>query len=171
LTYVNAGLRRPCDGPQDLQRRLSVACPCGGGFPQLTSSMTETSARRCLIAEDQALIGLSLEAYLADAGYEPIGPFATNDEALRSIGETVPDLALLDVLLRDGPCTPLVRELRRRGVPFAIYSGVKPHALPPELEGVPWLEKPAAREELIRALDGLEPNGVVRKDGETGACA
>jgi DNA-binding response OmpR family regulator len=133
--------------------------------------MNGSSTRRCLIAEDQALIGLSLEAYLADAGYDPIGPFATNGEALQSIDGAAPDLALLDVLLRDGPCTPLVRELRRRGVPFAIYSGMKPAAVPPELAGVPWLEKPVAREELIRALDGLKPNGATPKDGETEASA
>jgi DNA-binding response OmpR family regulator len=133
--------------------------------------MNAISTPRCLIAEDQALIGLSLEAYLADAGYDPVGPFASNGEALRSIEEAAPDLALLDVLLRDGPCTPLVRELRRRRVPFAIYSGVKPAAVPPELAGVPWLEKPVAREELIHALDGLKPNGVFPKDGETAAPA
>jgi DNA-binding response OmpR family regulator len=133
--------------------------------------MNESPTRRCLIAEDQALIALSLEAYLADAGYDPVGPFATNGAALRSIEAAPPDLALLDVLLKDGPCTPLVRELRRRGVPFAIYSGVKPPVVPPELAGVPWLEKPVAREELIRALGGLKPNGVGRKDGETDAQA
>jgi DNA-binding response OmpR family regulator len=133
--------------------------------------MNGSSTRRCLIAEDQALIGLSLEAYLADAGFDPVGPFASNGEALRSIEAAAPDLALLDVLLKDGPCTPLVRELRRRGVPFAIYSGMKPAAVPPELAGVPWLEKPVAREELIRALEGLEPNGAPPKDGETTALA
>ena len=133
--------------------------------------MNGASPSRCLIAEDQALIGLSLEAYLAEAGYDPVGPFATNGEALRSIEEAAPDLAILDVLLKDGPCTPLVRELRRRGVPFAIYSGMKPAAVPPELAGVPWLEKPVAREELIRAIEGLKPNGAAPTDGETDASA
>jgi DNA-binding response OmpR family regulator len=133
--------------------------------------MTEPSTRRCLIVEDQALIGLALEAYLEEAGYDPVGPFATNGEALRALEADAPDVAILDVLLKDGPCTPLVRELRRRGVPFAIYSGVRPAAVPPELKGVPWLEKPVAREELIKALDGLKPNGAAREDEETGAPA
>jgi CheY-like chemotaxis protein len=133
--------------------------------------MVEPSPPRCLIAEDQALIALSLEAYLADAGYEPLGPFATNSEALRSLETAVPDVALLDVLLKDGPCTPIVRELRRRGVPFAIYSGVKPAAVPPELADVPWLEKPVAREALIEALGSLSPNGAAPNDGETAASA
>jgi DNA-binding response OmpR family regulator len=133
--------------------------------------MDEAPTTRCLIAEDQALIGMSLEAYLADAGYEPVGPFATNTEALRALESAAPDVALLDVLLKDGPCTPIVRELRRRGVPFAIYSGVKPAALPPELAEVPWLEKPVARDALIKALGALTPGGAPVADGETGASA
>ena len=127
--------------------------------------------QRCLIAEDQALIGLSLEAYLAEAGYEPLGPFATNGEALRSLETGGADLAILDVLLKDGPCTPLVRELRRRGVPFAIYSGIKPATVPPELASVPWLEKPVARQELLKVLEGLAPNGGAPSGGETAASA
>jgi DNA-binding response OmpR family regulator len=129
--------------------------------------MTEPSTQRCLIVEDQALIGLSLEAYLAEAGYDPVGPFATNSEALRAIEADAPDLAILDILLKDGPCTPVVRELRRRGVPFAIYSGVRPVAVPPELKGVPWLEKPVAREALISALGGLKRNGAAPTGRET----
>jgi hypothetical protein len=36
----------------------------------------------CLIAEDQALIGMALEAYLEDVGILVAGPFASCAEAL-----------------------------------------------------------------------------------------
>jgi DNA-binding response OmpR family regulator len=117
--------------------------------------MTQHSPLRCLIVEDQALIGMSLEAYLAEAGFEPVGPFATNAEALRSIEAAPPDLAILDVLLKDGPCTPLIRELRRTRVPFTIYSGMKPAMVPQDLADVPWLEKPVPRQDLIDTLSSL----------------
>ena len=111
--------------------------------------------RHCLIAEDQALIGLALEAYLEEVGFTVEGPFATNADALASLGQRAPELALVDVLLRDGPCLRLVRELRRRGIPFAFYSALKPDPVPPELESVPWLEKPVPREALIQVLQDL----------------
>jgi DNA-binding NtrC family response regulator len=110
----------------------------------MVKSMNAASTVGCLIAEDQALIGMSLEACLADAGYEPLGPFATNSEALRSLEAAVPNVALSDVLLKDSPCTPLLHQLCLRGVLFAIYSGIKPTTVPPEFADAPWLEKPVA---------------------------
>jgi len=56
----------------------------------------------------------------------------------------------LDAILSDGPCLELARELRVRGVPFLIYSGAsefRGHA--PELEGTPWVEKPAPFEVVL----------------------
>jgi len=55
-------------------------------------------------------------------------------------------------VLSDGPCLELARELKRRGVPFMIYSGAdafEEHA--PDLDGVLWLEKPAAVDDVIKA--------------------
>jgi hypothetical protein len=41
-------------------------------------------------------------------------------------------------------------------VPFVVYSGLPPDAnSPPELQGVPWLEKPAPREALLAILEKL----------------
>lgn len=131
-----------------------------------------------MVLEDQALIGMSLEAYLEDAGYRTAGPFPTSVEALAWLEGNTPDVALLDVLLRDGPCTRVVRELRSRRVPFAIYSGLQPGTRAPELEGVPWLEKPLARDELVRVLadlaadrSALEADGAAQSpNADVGPC-
>lgn len=110
----------------------------------------------CLVVEDQALIGLALQVSLEDLGYEVAGPFGRADQALNWLEDRTPDLALLDVLLKDGPCLPVARELRARGVPFAIYSGLKPPSPPaPEFQEVPWLEKPVSRELLATTLSRL----------------
>jgi DNA-binding response OmpR family regulator len=100
---------------------------------------------------------MSLEAYLVDAGYEVIGPFARKAEALRWLENQTPQLALLDVMLTDGSSVDLARELKARGVPFAIYSGLKPDAQTPEFQGVPWLEKPMSRLALKEVLARLVP--------------
>lgn len=109
----------------------------------------------CLIVEDQALIGLSLEAYLEENGYNIAGPFPTNAEALCWLKDHTPELAVLDIILKDGPCLELARLLKSRGVPFAIYSGLKPEGIPPEFEEAPWLEKPVSRVDLARILAEL----------------
>jgi DNA-binding response OmpR family regulator len=112
---------------------------------------------RCLIVEDQALIGMSLEAYLEDAGYDVVGPFMRRAQALAWLEANTPELAVLDVMLPDGSSVDLARELRKRGVPFAIYSGLKPATDTPEFQGVPWLEKPMSRVALKEVLARLLP--------------
>lgn len=109
-----------------------------------------------LVVEDQALIGLSIEAFLEEAGYTVAGPFASNAEALAWLDGERPAAAVLDLGLRDGLSTGLAQELRRRGIGFVVYSG---HAqrpdLAPELHDAPWLRKPVPREDLLRAVDAL----------------
>jgi DNA-binding response OmpR family regulator len=114
---------------------------------------------RCLIVEDQALIGMSLEASLEEAGFDVIGPFGRKAQALSLLDAETPDLALLDIMLPDGSSVELARELKRRGVPFAIYSGLKPETDTPEFQDVIWLEKPVSRRALTDALSQLVPFG------------
>ena len=59
-------------------------------------------------------------------------------------------------MLRDGPATALAEELRRRSIPFVVYSGY-PRALgaPSNLTDVLWLDKPTTREDLLRELLNL----------------
>ena len=111
----------------------------------------------CLIVEDQALIGMSLEAYLEEAGYAVAGPFLRRAQARAWLETNTPDLALLDVMLPDGSSVELARELKDRGVPFAIYSGLKPDGDTPEFRDAPWLEKPVSRRALAETLAQLAP--------------
>src|SRR5918993_4422464 len=82
----------------------------------------------CLVVEDQTIIAMSIEACLEDEGFEV--------ETVTSIAQAqawleqahTPKLATLDFMLKDGPATELAAELRRRGIPFVVYSGY-PRAL------------------------------------------
>lgn len=118
--------------------------------------MPEMNSRVVLVVEDQALIGLSIEAFLIEAGYAVAGPFASNSEALDWLAEGRPAAAVIDLGLKDGLSTRLGEELRRRGIGFVVYSG---HAqrpdLAPELHDAPWLRKPVPREDLLRAVEAL----------------
>jgi len=132
------------------------------GMTAAVSQRTSASARsrpRCLIVEDEVLIALSIEGYLEDLGYEAEGPFTAGAAALSWLETHTPQAAILDYSLADGACNKLARELRQRGIPFVIYSGYQPNAdLPEEVRGMPWLEKPCRREDLLQALRSvLEP--------------
>lgn len=120
----------------------------------------EQAARPCcLIAEDQALIGMSLEAYLDDMGFVVAGPFTTQRQALAWLATNVPDLAILDYKLGEGTCADIARELNRRGVPVIVYSGTpRGIDLPPELQAACWLEKPAPRSALLEVVTKLLPD-------------
>jgi DNA-binding NtrC family response regulator len=111
----------------------------------------------CLIVEDQALLGLSLEAYLAEMGLDICGPLASAAEALGWLATNRPAVAILDHALKDGRCTTLVRTLEERGIPFVIYSGHRRSIAPPELQHVPWINKPCDREVLLAALIRAAP--------------
>jgi DNA-binding NtrC family response regulator len=110
----------------------------------------------CMIVEDQVLIGMSIEASLEEAGFAVAGLFMSCAQALEWLEHNSPDLAVLDFMVKDGTSLQIARELKNRGVPFTIYSGLPPKAeCPPELCGAPWLEKPASRETLARTLARL----------------
>ena len=119
--------------------------------------LSTASSPCCLVVEDEALIAMTLESTLEESGFRVAGPFTRNSAALAWLEAHTPDLALLDVLLKDGPCTSVVRVLQRRNVPFAIYSGLRPGSRPPELATVRWLEKPVSRDDLASALMEIAP--------------
>ena len=120
---------------------------------------------RCMIVEDQALIGMSLEAFLEDAGFEVAVVFMSNAQALQWLEGDLPDIAVLDVMIKDGTSVAVARVLKRLGVPFIVYSGLPPKTeCPIELQDVPWLEKPVSRETLVGVLDGLTDPAEARID-------
>ena len=120
----------------------------------------------CVIVDVQGLIGMSLEAFLEDDGFLVAGPFLSCADALRWLEHNTPEVALLDVSLSDGTSSPITHELKGRNTPFAVYSGLPfTRNLPDELQGVPWLEKPAPREELTATIASLGEQMLERRIG------
>jgi two-component system, response regulator PdtaR len=76
-----------------------------------------------LIAEDEFLLGLLLSEFLLEAGHTVLGPAMTAAEALGLARATPPDLALVDIELRDGRSgIALAESLGRTGVPSIFVS-------------------------------------------------
>jgi len=112
--------------------------------------------RRVLVAEDEALISVILSGDLRDEGYLIAGPFSRGQDALAWLADDTPDLAIIDYMLRDGPCTRLTQALRERGVPFVIFSGyARDLDTENEFADAPWFDKPASLDALLDALARL----------------
>ena len=117
--------------------------------------MFDWSVRRgtILLLEDEALIAVALQTDLEEAGYTVAGPFLTCAGALEWLTNHRPEMAILDTVLKDGPCKEVALALTRQGVPFLIYSGHREdfNTLP-EIASATWIEKPATTEVLLQAL-------------------
>ncbi|MDZ4309495.1 MAG: response regulator [Cypionkella sp.] len=66
-------------------------------------------AGRILIVEDEIIVAMDLEATLEDFGFETVGIAADKASALQ-LASAQPDVALVDVNLRDGPTGPEIGE-------------------------------------------------------------
>ena len=86
---------------------------------------------KVLLVEDEFLIALTMETTLSDAGYTVLGPVATVARALELARQDIPDLALVDINLRDGGSgIELAREMHSRWmVPVLFVSGQRMDAL------------------------------------------
>lgn len=98
-------------------------------FAWLEKESAGPMSARIMIVEDEALVAFELEAILEDLGYEPVGIAADATSAMRLISNQ-PDLALVDLNLRDGPTGPQIGEVlaRNHGVKV-LFMTANPRVL------------------------------------------
>lgn len=99
------------------------------------------SAKRILIAEDQAEVRDFLVRVLRDEGYE-LNTVGNGYDLLKEALTNGYDLILADVRMPKGYGDDMITILREKGIetPALVVTGVLPHATVPE--GVDILEKP-----------------------------
>jgi DNA-binding response OmpR family regulator len=108
-----------------------------------------------LVVENEPLIAMDLEDMLRSAGYADVSHVVSIKEAFGWLGSQLPEVAILDLLVRDGPTTAVAQHLRRAGAPFLVYSGLAPA----DIEGTPvfndavWLSKPCRQIDLLLAIE------------------
>jgi len=106
-----------------------------------------------LVLEDEMMVAMLLEDMLADLGCRVVGPVATVDAALATLGEREVDAALLDVNLSYGQSGyPVAEALTASRIPFAFVTGYGAGTLNPEYRHRPTLQKPFHTSALIDVL-------------------
>lgn len=109
---------------------------------------------KVLVVEDEAIIAMSLEDILADAGFDIAGPVGSVAGALALIARE-PDIgcALLDVNLRGETVYAVADALDGRGVPFAFTSGYGADGIDARFSDRPVLLKPVDPKKLVSFVE------------------
>jgi DNA-binding response OmpR family regulator len=109
-----------------------------------------------LLVEDEPIIGYEIESTLRSDGYEVAGPMRSVTTAIEAAARADITLAIVDMLLTDGPSDALVEHLLARGIPVVVTSGLNEQAQITE-RCAGWLVKPYDPERLRHLVRQLVP--------------
>ena len=111
---------------------------------------------RILIVEDQAILAMELEHVLTDAGHVVVGCAMDQVEALSLAEHSPPDVALVDVNLRDGPTGPdVARALVAAHQSVVVFLTANPEQIPEGFAGALGAVSKPFDEQTIRAVVGF----------------
>jgi ActR/RegA family two-component response regulator len=113
------------------------------------------SGRTVLVLEDETIVALDIAMSLEEAGYTVQGPFKTAPKALRSLQDTTPNFAVLDLNLGDGKTSEdVAAHLTESQCPFVFLTGYEAssHEVIRRFEKVPCLSKPVDMETLTSVI-------------------
>jgi PAS domain S-box-containing protein len=122
--------------------------------PENLVQLPSGTARRVLLAEDDAIIGVMMRELLSEHGMFVVGPCCSVKEALAA-AEGDFDAAFLDVNLGDESIYTVATRLKERDIPFAFVTGYGKESLDGRFDGAPILQKPVTRENLESTLGAL----------------
>jgi len=115
-------------------------------------SPSDLDGLRVLIVEDSWHVSTGLRMLLESRGAIVDGPVATTADAMRLVSERTPDVAIVDINLRDGELSyELIDRLLERGIRIVVLTGYADVSLR-EGKAAVVLQKPAMDEVLIASL-------------------
>ena len=119
--------------------------------PPPTPSSANPQAK-ILVIEDEAMISLLIEDMLLELGYSTIWLATSVAQALASIAERRPDVAVLDVNLGGERAYPVAERLAELDIPFVFATGYGRFGVDARWSARPVIQKPYNIETLDEAL-------------------
>jgi DNA-binding response OmpR family regulator len=111
---------------------------------------------RILIVEDDPLVSMMLEDYLALLGHQPVACADGVDSALAELASSDIDAAIIDVYLANGETSrPIAEKLAAGEIPFLVSTGGFIAERAPIFADRPLLMKPFTAKSLHQAITGL----------------
>lgn len=116
------------------------------------SGSSDLKGARILLVEDSWHVGNAIKRLLRTLGADVAGPAATIADAERLVAERTPDVAIVDINLRDGErANHLIDRLHEQRIPVVVITGYTEVALPPgKVEAI--LQKPVSVEKFLAIL-------------------
>ena len=113
---------------------------------------SELTGTHILLVEDSWHVGTAIKRLLRALGADVAGPAATIADAERLVAEHRPDVAIVDVNLRDGEqANSLIDRLYEQRIPVVVMTGYTAISLPPgKVETI--LQKPVNVETFLAIL-------------------
>ncbi len=131
------------------------------------SSRREQLPSHVLVVEDDAVLGLSIEQALLDAGVGRVSLSTSTEEALRHLREDQPKAIVLDVHLADRDDGWAIAEIVRTlgpDSPRIIFSTGAPQDIPEDIAALGCiLEKPYDAEVLVDLLRQPRRRGIISR--------
>ena len=109
---------------------------------------------RVLVVEDEMLVSLLIEDFLADQLCIVVGPYSDVGAALAAAQGQNIDFALLDVNIHGVKVYPVAEALQARRVPFLLLSGYGETAVPDDRPEWRACSKPFSLDELTSMMLG-----------------
>jgi DNA-binding NtrC family response regulator len=105
-----------------------------------------------LLVEDSWHVGKAMKRLLHVLGADVAGPVATTADAERLVAERAPDIAIVDINLRDGErSNNLIDRLLEQRISVIVVTGYATVSLPAgKVAAI--LEKPVSKEQLLATL-------------------
>jgi ActR/RegA family two-component response regulator len=110
--------------------------------------MTRSTSPLALLLEDEGLIALDVEYSLEIAGFR-VTTLRSRQAAEDWLSQNEPRLAVIDILLQDGPSHRVAEMLVDKRIPFLVHSGdlAQIHEGTPLAQGE-WISKPAKSDDI-----------------------
>ena len=116
-----------------------------------------SNPRRILVVEDEPLISMMLEDFLAMLGHQVAGIADCVEGALAAVAAGGVDAVILDVNLRGGEKSwPVADLLAEGGIPFVLATGDGGDSIAEPHRDRPTLTKPFTMDGVKQALDELQ---------------
>ena len=130
---------------------------------QLEAGLSDLNGLRVLVVENSWHVGVATKRLLQALGADVVGPVATTADAVRLISEQAPDVAIVDINLRDGELAHgLIDQLHGQGIRVVVMSGYDEVLLAPG-KAAAILQKPVSKAHLLASLRAITIDEAVLK--------
>ncbi len=108
-----------------------------------------------LVIEDEFYLAMDVKEGIEEAGGRVRGPWPDAAAGIRELRRGLPDCAVVDINLGEGPSFGIAEELKRRNVPFLFLTGYDAPSIPPGFADIERIEKPAGPDRIVEAVARL----------------